>query len=249
MNYNGKDLWLYEQQNMQTFFMENYKMQFRDFEQKEKDGLKYIIVKHQFFPNRVIDVMQCWEKKCETVCLNLETDSTISTILRRAQVGEECSLGGCSAENREWRQRWHSDTRTNKDTVAESRVDAAHRWVTDGRGVPGSGKWCLLGKWLSQLELLMDKDKSCHFHIICQVHFQRHKSQCEGETLEESVSVACSCTHRTGEPCTGIYIQTRAYQNTRGLCRGLTRKTYWSYTNIKGFQSNEKIKTHAMKSE
>lgn len=65
MNYNGKDLWLYEQQNMQTFFIENYKMQFRDFEQKKKDGLKYIIVKHQFFPNRVIDVMQCWEKNAK----------------------------------------------------------------------------------------------------------------------------------------------------------------------------------------
>lgn len=173
----------------------------------------------------------------------------VSTTLWRAQVREECSLGGCSAENWEWRQRWYCDPRTNKDTVAESRVDPEHRWVTDGRGVPGSGKWCLLGKWLSQLELLMDKDKSCHFHIICQVHFQRHKSQYEGKTLEESVSVACSCTYHTGEPCTGIYIQTRAYQNTRGLCRGLTRKTYWSYTNIKGFRSNEKIKTHDMKSE
>lgn len=71
MNYNGKDLWLFEQQNMQTFFMENYKMQFRDFEQKEKDGLKYIIVKHQFFPNRVIDVMQCWEKKMQNSLFKL----------------------------------------------------------------------------------------------------------------------------------------------------------------------------------
>lgn len=71
MNYNGKDLWLFEQQNMQTFFIENYKMQFRDFEQKEKDGLKYIIVKYQFFPNRVIDVMQCWEKKMQNSLFKL----------------------------------------------------------------------------------------------------------------------------------------------------------------------------------
>lgn len=36
---------------MQIFFRENYNMQFRDFGQKEKDGLKYIIVKHQFLAN------------------------------------------------------------------------------------------------------------------------------------------------------------------------------------------------------
>ena len=89
----------YEQQNVQIFFIESYKILFRDFEQKEKDGLKYVTVKHQFFPSRVIDLMQCLEKNAKQSVLNLETVSTISTILRRARVREACSLGDCCVGN------------------------------------------------------------------------------------------------------------------------------------------------------
>lgn len=136
--------------------------------------------------------MQCWEKKCKTVCFKLRIcfynfhNSAESTGQRSVQSGGLlCWKLGVMAKTLVKRVLWHKGTQGHRGWE-QSRCGA--QVVTDGHGVPGSGKWCLLGKWLSQLELLMDKDKSCHFHIICQVHFQRHKSQYEGKTFSRRMS-------------------------------------------------------------